>query len=237
VLFCPHLPWRGEPVADQVAARTGVPVVVENDANAAGWAEATLGAGRGHRDTVFVGVGTGIGGALIMGGKLYRGRWGIAGEAGHFRVVPGGRACTCGNRGCWEQYASGSALVAEARELAAKDPELAAPLLGCGDGTPEGITGLQITAAARKADPAALRCFEIVGGWLGAGLADLAAVLDPGCIVIGGGVAEAGELLLAPARAAFAGHLTGRGRRPTAAICAAELAQAGIIGAASLARG
>jgi glucokinase len=236
VLFAPHLPWRDEPVAEQVAARSGLPVVVENDANAAAWAEARLGAGRGEQHIIFIGVGTGIGSGLVLGGQLYRGRWGIAGEVGHFQVVPGGRPCTCGNCGCWEQYASGSALVAEARDLAAKDPELADPLLRRGDGTPDGITGLQVTAAAAEGDPIALRCFEIVGRWLGAGLADLAAVLDPGRFVIGGGVSEAGELLLAPARAAFEGGLTGRGRRPVAGIAAAELPEAGLVGAASLAR-
>jgi glucokinase len=186
---------------------------------------------------MLVAVGTGIGAAIIIGGELYRGRWGIAGEPGHVRVVPDGRLCGCGNRGCWEQYASGSALVAEAREFARRTPEGAIRLLQLGGGTPEGISGPEITRAAAEGDPAALRCFQTVGGWLGQGLADLAAILDPACFVIGGGVSEAGDLLLDPARAAFERALTGRGHRPFAEIRVAELGQdAGIVGAADLAR-
>ncbi|MGH3256771.1 MAG: ROK family protein, partial [Streptosporangiaceae bacterium] len=194
------------------------------------------GAARGYRDVVLVAVGTGIGAAIIIGGELYRGRWGIAGEPGHVRVVPDGRLCGCGNRGCWEQYASGNALVAEAREFARRTPEGAMRLLQLGGGTPEGISGPEITQAATEGDPAALRCFQTVGGWLGQGLADLAAVLDPACFVIGGGVSEAGDLLLDPARAAFDRALTGRGHRPLAEIRAAQLGEdAGIVGAADLA--
>ena len=210
---------------------------MENDANASAWAEARFGAARGYRDVMLVAVGTGIGAAIIIGGELYRGRWGMAGEPGHVRVVPDGRLCGCGNRGCWEQYASGSALVAEAREFARRTPEGAIRLLQLGGGTPEGISGPEITRAAAEGDPAALRCFQTVGGWLGQGLADLAAVLDPACFVIGGGVSEAGDLLLDPARAAFERALTGRGHRPFAQIAVAELGQdAGIVGAADLAR-
>jgi glucokinase len=186
---------------------------------------------------MLVAVGTGIGAAIIIGGELYRGRWGIAGEPGHVRVVPEGRLCGCGNRGCWEQYASGNALVAEAREFARRTPEGAICLLQLGGGTPEGICGPVVTQAAAEGDPAALRCFQTVGGWLGQGLADLAAILDPACFVIGGGVSEAGELLLEPARAAFERALTGRGYRPLAEIRVAQLGEnAGIVGAADLAR-
>jgi glucokinase len=186
---------------------------------------------------MLVAVGTGIGAAIIIGGELYRGRSGIAGEPGHVRVVPEGRLCGCGNRGCWEQYASGSALVAEAREFARRTPEGAIRLLQLGGGTPEGIRGPVITQAAAEGDPAALRCFETVGGWLGQGLADLAAILDPACFVIGGGVSEAGDLLLDPARAAFERAMAGRGYRPLAEIRAAQLGEdAGIVGAADLAR-
>jgi glucokinase len=212
-------------------------VVVENDANASAWAEARFGAARGHRDVMLVALGTGIGAAVLIGGELYRGRWGIAGEPGHVRVVPDGRLCGCGNRGCWEQYCSGNALVAEAREFARRTPEGAIRLLQLGGGAPEGISGPVITQAAGEGDPAALRCFQTVGGWLGQGLADLAAILDPACFVIGGGVSEAGDLLLDPARAAFERALTGRGYRPLAEIKVAELGEdAGIVGAADLAR-
>jgi glucokinase len=237
ILFAPNLAWRDEPLKQRVEERTGREVVVENDANASAWAEARFGAARGYQDVMLVAVGTGIGAAIIIGGELYRGRWGIAGEPGHVRVVPEGRLCGCGNRGCWEQYASGSALVAEAREFARRTPEGAIRLLQLGGGTPEGIGGPVITQAAAEGDPAALRCFETVGGWLGQGLADLAAILDPACFVIGGGVSEAGDLLLDPARAAFERAMAGRGYRPLAEIRAAQLGEdAGIVGAADLAR-
>src|SRR5580700_1732396 len=237
MLFAPNLAWRDEPLKERVEERLGREVVVENDANASAWAEARFGAARGYRDFMLVAVGTGIGASIIIGGELYRGRWGMAGEPGHIRVVPDGRLCGCGNRGCWEQYCSGNALVAEAREFARRTPEGAIRLLQLGGGAPEGISGPVITQAATEGDPAALRCFQIVGGWLGQGLAGLAAILDPACFVIGGGVSEAGDLLLDPARAAFEHALTGRGYRPLADIRVARLGEdAGIVGAADLAR-
>ncbi len=237
VVFAPNLAWRNERVARQVEDRTGRPVVVENDANCAAWAEAKLGAGRGHDHVMVITIGTGIGAGIVLNGELYRGRWGMAGEPGHYRVVPDGRLCGCGNRGCWEQYASGSALVAEAREFARRSPGAAVRLLQLSGGTPEGIKGPEVTAAAREGDAAALQCFDIIGRWLGEGLADLAAILDPGCFVLGGGVSEAGDLLLAQTRAAFENSLTGRQYRPHAPVVLAELGpEAGMIGAADLAR-
>jgi glucokinase len=237
VLFAPNLAWRDEPVKKLVEERIGRPVVVENDANAAAWAETKLGAARGHDHVVLITVGTGIGAGIVIDGGLYRGRFGSAGEPGHYRVVPDGRVCGCGNRGCWEQYASGSALVAEARDFARRSPEAAARLLHLGGGSVEMLDGPAVTAAAREGDPGAVRCFEIVGSWLGAGLADLSAILDPGCFVIGGGVSEAGELLLGPAREVYEHGLTGRSHRPYADVRLAELGpDAGLIGAADLAR-
>jgi glucokinase len=238
VRFAPNLAWRDEPLRQRIQGLIGLPVVVENDANASAWAEARFGAARGHEHVIFVAVGTGIGAGIVLDGKLYRGRWGMAGEPGHVRVVPGGRPCGCGNRGCWEQYASGNALVAEARELARRSPAEAARLLQLAGGSPAGITGAQVTQAAQEGDPAAIQCFQTVGGWLGQGLADLAAILDPACFVIGGGVSEAGELLVGPARTAFGHSLAGRSYREQAPIRLAELgADAGLVGAADLARG
>jgi glucokinase len=237
VLFAPNLAWRDEPVKKRVEERIGRPVIVENDANAAAWAEAKLGAARDQRHVLLITVGTGIGAGVVLDGRLYRGRWGSAGEPGHYRVVPDGRLCGCGNRGCWEQYASGSALVAEARELARRAPGAAVRMLELGGGLPDGIDGPAVTQAARDGEAGALSCFELVGNWLGHGLADLAAILDPGCFVIGGGVSEAGEMLLGPTRTAYENSLTGRVYRQFAEVRLAELGpDAGLIGAADLAR-
>jgi len=188
VRFAPNLAWRDEPLREKIGGLVGLPVTVDNDANASALAEVRFGAARGQSHVVFIALGTGIGAALVVDSQLYRGRWGMAGEPGHYRVVPDGRLCGCGNRGCWEQYASGSALVAEAREAAARSPSGAARLLELAGGTPAGIGGPEVTQAAREGDPVALSCFAIVGTWLGQGLADLATILDPGCFVIGGGV-------------------------------------------------
>jgi glucokinase len=237
VVFAPNLAWRGEPLRAKVAGLIGLPVAVANDGSASAWAEARFGAARGHAHVIFVSVGTGIGAGYILDGRLYRGRWGMAGEPGHFRVVPDGRLCGCGNRGCWEQYASGSALATEAREFATRSPAGAMRLLQLAGGRADAIGGPQVTEAAQEGDPAALRCFAIVGTWLGQGLADLAAILDPECIVVGGGVSEAGDLLLGPARAAFGKALPGAGYRPRVEIIRAELGpDAGIVGAADLVR-
>jgi glucokinase len=182
-------------------------------------------------------IGTGIGAGIILNGSLYRGRFGAAGEPGHLRVVPGGRMCGCGNRGCLEQYCSGSALVRAAREVARVRPADAARLLELAHGDPVNIDGPVVTKAAQEGDPAAVDCFDEIGRWLGQGLADLSALMDPGRFVIGGGVADAGELLLAAGRETYASVLTGRGYRPLAEVVAARLgSQAGLIGAADLAR-
>ena len=238
ILVAPNLSWRDEPLRDAVASRVGLPVVVENDANAAAWGEYRFGAGQGERHLVVVTVGTGIGGGIVLDGQLYRGRWGIGAEFGHMQVMPAaGRRCGCGQHGCWEQYVSGRALLHEAREIADVQRGYGARLLELGGGRPEGIEAIEVTQAAREGDPAALDCFEEVGTWLGQGLADLAAMLDPGLFVIGGGVADAGELLLAPARRVFAERLTGTHARPHAEIRLAALGNdAGLVGAADLAR-
>lgn len=237
IRFAPNLAWRDEPLRTRLAERVGLPVVVENDANAMAWGEYRFGAGRGATDLVCITVGTGIGGGIVLDGRLHRGAFGVAGEVGHVRVVPGGRRCGCGNRGCWEQYCSGRALVREARDIALLLPTYGAGLLELADGNIDAISGQLVTAAARRGDPAALECFATIGRWLGQGLADLAAVLDPDRFVVGGGVIEAGELLLAPAREAYAAALTASAFRPISDIAAAELGPAaGLVGAADLAR-
>ncbi|HST65307.1 MAG TPA: ROK family glucokinase [Mycobacteriales bacterium] len=237
VLFSPHLAWRDEPLKAALVDRIKLPVTVENDANAAAWAEYRYGAARGERVVCMITLGTGIGGGLVVSGTLYRGAYGVAGEWGHMAVVPDGRRCACGNRGCWEMYASGTALARDARELADVSPVAAHRLLQLAGGDRSALIGSHVTTAAREGDPAAVEIFTTMGRWLGRGIASLAAALDPSVVVIGGGVSEAGELLLRPAQETFAANLTGRGFRPVAPIRLAALGpDAGLVGAADLAR-
>jgi glucokinase len=218
ILFAPNLAWRNEPLRDDVGKRVGLPVVVENDANAAAWAEVRFGAGRGVRDAVMVTIGTGIGGGIVLDGRLFRGEFGVAAEMGHMQVVPHGRHCGCGQRGCWEQYGSGRALVREAREIAGTDSGRAETLLALGDGTADSITGLHVTEAAKNGDPVALEAFDVVGRWIGVGLTNLVSVMDP-------------------IRSGFQMRLPGSAYRPIADIRLAELGNdAGLVGAADLAR-
>ncbi|NUW31370.1 ROK family glucokinase [Nonomuraea sp. SMC257] len=234
VRFAPNLAWREEPLQKKISGMVGLPVVIENDANAMAWGETRFGAGRGQSHIVCLTVGTGIGGGLVFDGALFRGHWGMAAELGHMQVVPDGRPCGCGQRGCWEQYASGNALVMEARRIAEEQPERAGILLGLAGGK---IEGEEVTEAARQGDEASLAAFASLADWLGQGMADLAAVLDPGCFIVGGGVSRASDLFLDRAREAFAQRLTGRGHRPLPEIRLAELgANAGMVGAADLAR-
>lgn len=237
VRFSPHLAWRNEPLTARLNQRISLPVIVDNDANAAAWAEYRYGAGRGAKVMVCITLGTGIGGAIVVNGKLFRGAFGMAGEFGHVGVVPDGHWCPCGNRGCWEQYASGNALVRDARALMREGSPRAAALLSAVDDDIERLTGPDVTHLAVAGDPLSRELIADVGRWLGRGLADLAASLDPDLFVIGGGVSSAGELLLEPAQDAFARTLTGRGFRPPASIVLARFRNdAGLIGAADLAR-
>lgn len=239
VLFAPNIAWRDYPLRERVRALIDddVRVVVENDANAAGWAEFRFGAGREVDDMVMLTVGTGLGGALIVDGKLVRGAWGVAAEVGHMRVVPGGHYCGCGHEGCWEQYASGSALVRDAQAAIVVDAERGETLLRMAGGDPEALTGPQITEAAQAGDPLSVSLLAQLGRWIGEGSASVAALLDPALVVVGGGVGAAGDLLLAPARQAFADELSARGHRPEAEIKLASMGnEAGIVGAADLAR-
>ena len=237
VVFAPHLSWRHEPLQATLQKRVAVPIFVDNDANAAVWAEWKYGAAQGETHVMMITLGTGIGGGILINGEVQRGRFGIAGEFGHMQVVPGGHRCECGNRGCWEQYASGNALVREARSLVLANSPIASDLLDRVEGQASNLTGPLITEAAREGDPTSRELLAEVGNWLGVGIANLAAAFDPGTFVIGGGVSAAGDLLLASARETFKRRLTGRGYRPEARIVAARLGnEAGLIGAADLAR-
>jgi glucokinase len=229
--------WNDVDLDSQLKSLIGLPVVIENDANAAAWGEAKFGAGRKQNHMMMLTVGTGIGGGIVVDGQLYRGAFGIAAEFGHMRVVPEGHICGCGARGCFEQYASGNALLRHAREAINASPEVARNLLSRGDGTVAGLTGQIITQAAQEADPIALAAFNTTGQWLGAGIASLAVLLDPACVVIGGGVIDAGEILLAPTRESLERTMPFAGKHPYPELIAAELGNdAGLVGVADLAR-
>jgi glucokinase len=229
--------WNGVDLDNQLTKLIGLPVVIENDANAAAWGEAKFGAGKNQDHMMMLTVGTGIGGGIVVNGELYRGAYGIAAEFGHMRVVPDGHICGCGARGCFEQYASGNALLRHAREAISASPEIARNLLSRGDGTVAGLTGQVITQAARDGDSVALAAFNTTGQWLGAGIASLAVLLDPACVVIGGGVIDAGEILLKPTRESLERTMPFAGKHPYPQVIAAQLGnEAGLVGVADLAR-
>ncbi len=233
MLFSPNISWVNEPLGERVSAEIGLPVVVENDANAAAWGEFVFGVGADVHNLVFVTVGTGIGGGLVHDDNLYRGGFGIAAEIGHMRVVRDGLVCGCGQRGCFEQYASGVALVRNAGERVA-----AGDVTALTDHMSDGLLdGSVITALAQQGDQLCIELLADLGTWLGEGLASLAAIIDPTVVAIGGGVAGAGPLVLEPIRAAFEQHLPAGAHRPHPELRLATLGNlAGIIGAADLAR-
>ncbi|HTW15281.1 MAG TPA: ROK family protein [Nocardioides sp.] len=234
VMFAPHLPWRGEQVRARLMERWGTTVVLDNDANCAARAEVAFGAARGATDAIVVTLGTGIGGAVVLNGRVHRGSNGMAGEFGHMQVVPDGQACECGGTGCWEQYCSGNALARHARAQLGRVPTLLDDLC---DGDPARLVGPMVTQGADQGDRVALEAFASVGDWLGVGVANLVAAFDPDVVVIAGGVSAAGEHLLAPARAALARSLVGTGHRVVPPLLRATLGpEAGVVGAADKAR-
>lgn len=237
VVFAANLAWRDRDLAGELERMIGLPVVVENDANAAGWAEFRFGAGAECADMLMFTVGTGLGGALVLDGHLMRGAGGFAGEVAHMTAVPDGQWCGCGRRGCLEQYTSGSALVRTARKRAAAGHAELGPLVQAAGGTAKGIDGPLITSMAQQGDPASRDMIRELGARLGEGAASIAALLDPAVIVVGGGVSAAGDLLLDPARESYARHLTARRFRQIAPWRIAQMGNsAGIVGAADLAR-
>jgi glucokinase len=234
VYYAPNLSWRNEPFEAKLTARLGLPVVIENDANAAGWAEFRFGAGRLVSDMVVLTIGTGVGGAIVTGDALFRGGFGVGAEIGHMRVVPGGLPCGCGQRGCIEQYASGRALLRYANELADAG--------GIGQTLAERramapLDGAVLSELILAEDGGALAALRQLGRWIGQASASLGAILDPQIFVIGGGVAQSGDLLLEPIRQAYIEHIPARGYHPVPEFTIAELVNdAGVVGAADLAR-
>ena len=228
---------KGLAIHDELEKATGLSIHLENDANCAAWGEFRFGSGVGANPMVMVTVGTGIGGGLIIDGKLLIGAFGTAGEMGHVPVIPNGEICGCGMRGCLEQYASGNALRRYVRKAIESAPTLGSKILSLGDGTIAGIDGHHITEAAEGGDAIALAAFNEIGEWLGYAISGFASVIDPERIVIGGGVIEAGELLLEPIRASVKKHSPMRTSHEMPAIVAARLGNdAGIVGVADLAR-
>lgn len=232
--YAPNLAWRELPIAQRMSDAIGLPCQVDNDANVAAWGEYRFGAGRGYRHMLLVTVGTGIGGGIVADRRLFRGAHGFAAEIGHIIVEPDGPLCGCGNRGCFEQVASGQAIGRLGREAAADRPQsLIAELAGH---DPMHVTGETVTRAAKAGDDVAIRILSQVGRRLGEGIAGLVNVVDPQIVVIGGGVVEAGELLIRPAEAAFIDAVEGYQHRPAVPLVAAQLGNdAGAVGAAALA--
>lgn len=231
-----NLDWNNEPLVDRLEERLGLPILLDNDANTAGWAEFHFGAGRDYRDGLMLTIGTGVGGALILNGELYRGGFGLAGEPGHMRMVPGGRPCGCGSQGCLEQYASGSALTRAARELANSDDPLGAGLAAI-QAKHGQLTGGLIHQALKDGDPGAASVIVTTGDYVGQGIASIASIIDPEIVVIGGGVAATGELFYSAIVDGYRNNVPSAGKRPELSIALAELGNAaGWIGAGDLIR-
>lgn len=236
IVYAPNLSWRNEPFKANLEKLISLPVLLENDANAAGWAEYRYGAGVGTKHMVMLTIGTGVGGAVIADSRMLRGGFGIAGELGHIRLVPNGKLCGCGQHGCLESYGSGSALLKSAKELVASGDPKGARLAQLERAAGQ-LSGTEVYQAIQERDPGALELLSELGSWIGQAIGSLVAVLDPEIVVIGGGVSAAGDLLLNPIREAYLEHLPARGFRPELKIVAAEFVNdAGVVGAADLVR-
>ena len=231
IVWAPNNDYRDWPLREQLEKATGLPVVVDNDANVAALAEARL--GEPYPNMVLITVGTGVGGGLILDGRIYRGPTGLGGELGHIVLNPDGPRCGCGNHGCFEAFASGTALTRMGRDAAADEPEGMIARLGAEEGE---VTGKIVTRAALAGDPTATGLFGRLGRWLGVGIASLANIFELDAVVVGGGLVVTGELLLVPARAAAREFAFAPTARDVAPIVAASFGvDAGKIGAALLA--
>ncbi|MGD9751150.1 MAG: ROK family protein [Acidimicrobiia bacterium] len=231
--YGPNLPGAGDlDVAAWLAPRRRCPVVVDNDGDCAAWAEVGLGAGRGSDHVVFVGLGTGISCGMVVEGRRVRGVHGFAGEPGHMTIVPGGAGCACGRQGCWEAYASGSALARQAAEAAAAG-RLAAAVARAGSAA--AVRGEHLSEALRSGDPEAAAVADRFADWVGLGVANLVHLLDPEVVVVGGSVMSEVALWEHRVRRAYRRHVLGGGLRPRTTVAAAHLGRrAGAIGAALL---
>lgn len=237
VRFAPHLAWRETPVPEQMSQRLGLPVFAEHDANSAAVAELHFGAAARGNNSLVMALGTGIGAGMLMNGQIYRGSFGVAPELGHLVMVPDGRPCSCGKRGCLERYCSGTALVDTVVELLAGTDGGRSVLAAESAADPGSLTGRRVAAAAAEGDPVAVAAFADLARWLGQGMAVIADVFDPDLIVIAGGLGMASGLYLDEAREHYARMVTGAGHRELARIRPTQLGEnAGLIGAAQVAR-
>ncbi|GAB3081311.1 ROK family protein [Corynebacterium aquatimens] len=236
VRFAPHLPWRDNvPVRARLSEALGLPVRLEHDANSAAWGEYRFGAAKDADVWVFFAVGTGIGATIMQHGEIFRGSFGTAPEFGHITVVPNGRACSCGKQGCLERYASGTALVDTAVEIAAGGGFKSCELYRLA--VDKRASGADVVEAARGGDALGVAAIENFAQWLGQGLSIVCDIVDPELIVLGGGVSRDAELYLDSARDVMHHNIVGSGYRPLPRLIRAELGpQAGMIGVADLAR-
>ncbi|MBR2796702.1 MAG: ROK family glucokinase [Clostridia bacterium] len=234
VPFCTNLAWHDVPILEEMKQYTDLPVYVDNDATVAGLAESVKGVSAGTKDSVFVTLGTGVGGGIIINGKPFSGAHGVASEIGHMVTVAGGLPCTCGKRGCWERYASATALIRAGRVLCAEKP--GCPLMQAVDGDIRTLTAKDVIDLAMDGDADCVKIFDDYIYHLVVGLTNLINVYDPEVIVLGGGVSHSGEFLLNAVRALLPKYVFFKSM-PYAKVELAQLTNdAGIIGAAMLGR-
>ncbi len=234
VPFCTNLFWHDVPLVAEMAKYTDVPVFADNDATVAGLAESVAGVSAGCDSSVFVTLGTGVGGGVILNGRVFSGSHGVATEVGHMVTVDGGEMCTCGKRGCWERYASATALIREGRRLCKARPDT--PLMKAVNGDPEAVTAKHVIDLAKAGDPDCSKLFDDYAHHLCVGLANLINLYDPEVIVLGGGVSHAGQFLLDAIQARLPEMVFFK-TMPYARVALARLTNdAGIIGAAMLGR-
>ena len=234
VPFCTNLCWHDVPIIEEMKKYTDVPVFVDNDATVAGLAESVAGVSAGLKNSVFITLGTGVGGGVVMNGKVFSGAHGVATEIGHMTIVDGGELCTCGKRGCWERYASATALIREGRKLCAAKPDCA--LMRAVDGDTGAITAKHVIDLAREGDPDCAALFKSYVHYLVIGLSNMVNLYDPEMFVLGGGVSYAGAFLLDAVRAELPKYVFFK-TMPYASVELAKLTNdAGIIGAAMLGR-
>lgn len=228
----PNMPgWRDVPLAEMLSPRLGLRVAVENDANAAAMGERWVGAGAGTDDLIYITVSTGIGGGLILGGRLYRGVTGTAGEVGHMVIEAGGPRCGCGRLGCLEALASGTAIAREARAAVLAGQPTSLSVIPV-----ERLEAEDVALAARDGDPLARKVFARAAAALGTGIANLVNLFNPAMVIVGGGVARAGDLLFGPVRRIVHQEAFERPGAAVRIVPAALGDDVGVVGAAAVAR-